>query len=165
MFVAVSPRTTCTSTETETALFFFSASRERRAGQAQVQPEEAQAQPKAQDALHDQSVAGPREEVPGETVLERRREGGVLVVAEPHGDTGKHHGELPGRSYSGRARTNPPNANSSRALARPIILNERCYLYPCDTPAIFHRILPMDINIHEIDYERGERRWPAYYTN
>lgn len=54
-----------------------------------MQPEEAQAQPKAPNAVHDQSVAGPREEVQGETVLERRRESGVLVVVEPHGDAGK----------------------------------------------------------------------------
>jgi len=54
-----------------------------------MQPEEAQAQPKAQNALHDPTVAGPREEVQGEAVLERRRESRVLVVVASHGDAGK----------------------------------------------------------------------------
>lgn len=55
-----------------------------------MQPEEAQAKPKAQNALHDPAIAGPREEVQREAVLERRREGRVLVVIAPHGDTGKN---------------------------------------------------------------------------
>jgi len=54
-----------------------------------VQPEEAQAKPKTQNALHDPAVAGPREEVQREAVLERRREGRVLIVIAPHGDAGK----------------------------------------------------------------------------
>lgn len=55
-----------------------------------MQPEEAQAKPKAQNALHDPAVAGPREEVQREAVLERRREGRVLIIAAPYGDTGKN---------------------------------------------------------------------------
>lgn len=55
-----------------------------------MQPEEAQAKPKAQNALHDPAVAGPREEVQRAAVLERRREGRVLVVIASHGDAGKN---------------------------------------------------------------------------
>jgi hypothetical protein len=55
-----------------------------------MQPEEAQAKPKAQNALHDPAVASPREEVQREAVLERRREGRVLIIAAPYGDTGKN---------------------------------------------------------------------------
>jgi len=55
-----------------------------------VQPEETQAKPKAQNALHDPTVAGPREEVQREAVLERCREGRVLVLVAPYGDAGKN---------------------------------------------------------------------------
>lgn len=63
--------------------------RERRTGQDQVQPEETQAEPEAEDAFHHATIVGAREEVHGKAIPQRRREGRVLVLPSPHGDTGE----------------------------------------------------------------------------
>lgn len=54
-----------------------------------MRPPQAQTQPETSNALHHPATPGPREEVPGQAVLEHSREGGVFEFAETDRDPGE----------------------------------------------------------------------------